>query len=120
MQNPIDLQQLQRMRTPGLKEIRGIRQALFFATAGAAAATASDVVDNVMASALGNFGLLLIMIRFWFIAPQAVAMAKKGDPRWVKAEADFYFTNFPWAELVGRAGWILLFFAVLMQLMGIP
>ena len=112
MQKPVDLQQLQRMRTPGLKEIRGIRQALFFA--------ASDVVDNVMASALGNFGLLLIMIRFWFIAPQAVAMAKKGDPRWVKAEADFYFTNFPWAELVGRAGWILLFFAVLMQLMGIP
>lgn len=119
MQKPIDPQQLQRMRTPGIKEITGIRQALFFATAGAAAATASDVVDNLMASALGNFGLLLIMVRFWFIAPQAVAMAKKGDPRWIEAESNYYFANFPWAEMVGRAGWILLCVGVVLQMMGL-
>ena len=111
-------QQLQQYRKPYLKEIRFVRALMYAGTAAFFAAAASDVVSNAMASALGNIGLLLILVRLYFLSPLIVAKAKKGDERWIEAEADAVYERYPWVEHTGRIGWWILLAAVVLQLFG--
>lgn len=95
-----------------------MRTLMYAGTAAFFAAAASDFVSHAMASALGNIGLLLILVRLYFLSPLIVAKAKKGDERWIEAEADAVYERYPWAEQAGRVGWWILLAAVVLQLFG--
>lgn len=106
---------MQMRRAGGEKEIKILSGCLFVGTAAAFAAAASDLVDEALASALGNFGLLGILIRVYFFTPQIVAQAKQGDANWLEAEVRYARERYPWANLVGKAGWTLLLAGVCAQ-----
>ncbi len=109
-------QQLKHYRQPYQKEIRFVRILMYVGTAAFFAAAASDLASNASASAIGNFGLVLILLRLYLLSPLIVARAKRGDQKWVQAEADALFERYPWADQLGRAGWWLLIVAVVLQL----
>ena len=88
----------------------------YVATAGSFAAGASDMVDNAVASALGNFGILLILYRLYVLGPLLVARSSLGNDRWVDAEAQWVEDNYPWLDTVGKAGWGLLVVGVVLQM----
>ena len=73
-----------------------LRLFFYVATAGSFAAGASDMVDNAIASALGNFGILLILYRLYVLGPLLVARSSLGNDRWVDAEAQWVEDNYPW------------------------
>ena len=54
----------------------------------------------------------------WFesIPPRTLAIARKGSPRWIRAETEYLEANFPWYELVGKFGWVCLAISVALQL----
>lgn len=111
-----DNPQLERMRSASMREIRTMRMVLYFATAAAMAAAAADFDTNAPASALGNLGLLLIMGRLFILTPIVIARTKKGSNQWLQAEYDNIETNYPWADMVGKAGWALLMISVFVQI----
>ena len=109
------------MRGEATGTIRLMRTILYLATAAAFAAAAADFAGAAVASAAGNVGLLLIMARLFIMTPVAVARARKGEQRWIDAEYDHIAEHYPWADAVGRAGWIVLGASVLMQIfLGVP
>lgn len=89
---------------------------LYVATAAAVAAAAADFEANAPASALGNLGLLLIMARLFVLTPVVVARSKKGSQQWLDAEYENIETRYPWADMLGKAGWVLLMLSVFMQI----
>lgn len=105
------------LRGSANKTIRTMRLILYVATAAACAAAASDFVDNATASALGNVGLLLIMARLFIITPLAVARARNATRQWIHAESRHIARHYPWADMMGRAGWVMLGASVLMQML---
>ncbi len=113
----IDEKALERLRAQGgAKEIRTASGGLFVATAAAAAAAANDFMQGAQASALGNVGLLLIMLRVYWNVPRMVASARGENKIWLQAETDYLQEHYPWADSVGKAGWVVLVGAVLLQL----
>lgn len=74
------------------------------------------MVDDAVASALGNFGILLILYRLYVLSPLLVARSSVGDDRWVEAEAQWIEGRYPWLDMLGKAGWGLLAVAVLLQM----
>ena len=108
---------LERMRAGSMREIRLMRLVLYIATAAAMAAAAADFESHAPASALGNLGLLFIMGRLFILTPLVIARTKKGSNQWLEAEYDNIQTNFSWADLLGKAGWVLLMFSVFVQIM---
>lgn len=103
------------MRQGSESMIRLMRTTLYVATAAAAAAAAADFEAQAPASAAGNLGLLLIMVRLFVLTPAVVARARSGDSNWMRAEFSWAQQTYPWANPVGRAGWVLLFVSVLLQ-----
>jgi hypothetical protein len=113
----IDEKTIERLRAEGgARPIRSACAMLFVATAAAAAAAASDFVSGAQASALGNVGLLLIMLRVYWNVPRSVAASRSGNKRWLQAELDYLQERYPWADAVGKAGWVILVGAVALQL----
>lgn len=112
----IDEKTIEKLRAQNAQQIRTASWGLFVATAAAAAAAANDLVQGAQASALGNIGLLLIMLRVYWNVPRAVAAAKKTDKRWLQAEIEYLEERYPWADTVGKAGWVILVGAVALQL----
>lgn len=114
--------ELEKLRAQkGGKEMRYAHALAFFGTAASIAAAASDVVDKAYAGALGNLGMFLILIRFYLNVPRVIAKAVRPDERWYRMETDHLYDVFPWAEQVGRVGWVCLFVGVVLQLgLGIP
>ena len=84
-------------------------------TAACVAAAASDVVDKDYANALGNFGLFAVLLRFYFVVPKIMAVAREGGMRWIKAEDNYLEENFPWYDWIGKIGWSCLVFSVGLQ-----
>ena len=82
-----------------------LRLFFYVATAGSFAAGASDMVDNAVASALGNFGILLILYRLYVLSPLLVARSSAGNDQWVDGEAQWVETTIRgltrWARPVG-------------------
>lgn len=109
-------QELKKYRLPRQRHISMLRIFFYVATAGAFAAGASDVVDNAMASALGNVGILLILYRLYVLSPLLVARSSVGDDRWMEAEARWVEETYPWLDMLGKAGWGLLVVAVVLQM----
>ena len=107
---------LQRMRGRSSVTIARGRLVLYIATAVAFAASAADFAGNAAASALGNLGLLLIMVRLYILMPVAVCRAYKGEKRWLNAEYDYIREFYPWTDGVGRFGRMLLVASVLLQI----
>lgn len=112
----VDEKTIEKLRAQSAQQIRMASWGLFVATAAAAAAAANDFVQGAQASALGNIGLLLIMLRVYWNVPRTVAAAKKTDKRWPQAEIEYLEERYPWADSVGKAGWVLLVGAVVLQL----
>lgn len=108
---------LERMRAGSMREIRMMRLVLYIATAAAMAAAAADFESHAPASALGNLGLLFIMGRLFILTPLVIARTKKGSNQWLEAEYDNIQANFSWADLLGKAGWVLLMVSVFIQIM---
>ena len=117
-ESPVNEQQLQQFRKPYMKEIRFVQTLMYVGTAAFFAAAASDFVSQAPASALGNLGLVLILVRLYVLSGLIVAKAKNGDVRWIEAEVDYAEQRYPWADQTGRAGWWILLVAVVLQLMG--
>jgi len=111
------LEHLEKLRAPLAKELRLVRSTLFVATAACAAIAASDMLDNNLVSALGNFGLLCILERMYLLAPMAMAKVRGGTERWIRAEKEFLRENFPWCDVLGKLGWGCLMISVVTQLM---
>lgn len=109
-------QELKKYRLDRQRHISTLRIFFYVATAGAFAAGASDMVDDAVASALGNFGILLILYRLYVLSPLLVARSSVGDDRWVEAEAQWIEGSYPWLDMLGKAGWGLLAVAVLLQM----
>ncbi len=99
------------------REINFVKQAMFFATAAAFAAGASDMAGNAVAGGLGNFGILLILVRVYFMAPVVIASVRAQDSQWAAEEEEELMRRAPWVHIVGRAGWGLLFASVGLQLL---
>ena len=99
------------------REINFVKQAMFFATAAAFAAGASDMAGNAVAGGLGNFGILLILVRVYFMAPVVIASVRAQDSQWAAEEEAELMRRTPWVHMVGRAGWGLLFASVGLQLL---
>ena len=97
------------------REINFVKQAMFFATAAAFAAGASDMAGNAVAGGLGNFGILLILVRV--MAPVVIASVRAQDSQWAAEEEAELMRRTPWVHIVGRAGWGLLFVSVGLQLL---
>ncbi len=98
------------------REIMLVRETMFFATAAAFAAGAADMASNAVAGGLGNFGILLILIRVYFMVPVIIASVRAQDGVWAEGEEAELMQRVPWIHIVGRAGWGLLFASVLLQL----
>lgn len=109
-------EQLEKLREPFAKELKIVLGTLFIATAACMAVAASDVYDNNLVSAAGNFGLFCVLFRIYLMAPRTLAIARKGSPRWIRAETEYLETHFPWYELVGKFGWVCLAISVALQL----
>ena len=109
-------EKLDHLRDPGRKEIGLGQWSLYLATAASLAAAANDLAMDLLSSALGNFGLLLIMGRLYFFVPYAVAKAKGGSKEWIRAEKQNLDENFPWADKMGKLGWGVLIVGVVMQI----
>lgn len=107
---------LEKMRGEAMGTIRLMRIILYLATAAAFAAAAADFAGKAVASAVGNIGLLLIMARLFIMTPVTVARARKGEKRWIEAEYEHIAEHYPWADGMGRVGWIVLGVSVLMQI----
>ena len=99
------------------REINFVKQAMFFATAAAFAAGASDMAGNAVAGGLGNFGILLILVRVYFMAPVVIASVRAQDNQWAAEEEAELMRRTPWVHMVGRAGWGLLFASVGLQVL---
>ena len=99
------------------REINFVKQAMFFATAAAFAAGASDMAGNAVAGGLGNFGILLILVRVYFMAPVVIASVRAQDSQWAAEEEAELMRRTPWVHMVGRAGWGLLLASVGLQLL---
>ncbi len=106
---------LERMRAGKVREINVMRWVLYVATAAAAAASMADLQGNAPASALGNFGLLLIMARLYVLAPVVIARTQAESDKWQQTEYEHVEKNYPWADMLGKAGWVLLMLSVLLQ-----
>lgn len=98
------------------KEINFAREAMFFATAAAFAAGAADMAAHTVAGGIGNFGILLILVRVYFMVPVIIASVRAQDRAWAEDEAAEIANRRPWVHLVGRAGWVMLCVSVLLQL----
>ena len=85
--------------------------------AAAFAAGASDMAGNAVAGGLGNFGILLILVRVYFMAPVVIASVRAQDSQWAAEEEEELMRRAPWVHIVGRAGWGLLFVSVGLQLL---
>lgn len=109
-------QEIRKNRLNCQRQIGMLRLFFYVATAGSFAAGASDMVDNAIASALGNFGILLILYRLYVLGPLLVARSSLGNDRWVDAEAQWVEDNYPWLDTVGKAGWGLLVVGVVLQM----
>lgn len=109
-------QEIRKNRLNCQRQIGMLRLFFYVATAGSFAAGASDMVDNAVASALGNFGILLILYRLYVLGPLLVARSSLGNDRWVDAEAQWVEDNYPWLDTVGKAGWGLLVVGVVLQM----
>lgn len=108
--------ELKKSRLSREKQIRMLRIFFYASTAAAFAAGASDIADSAISSALGNFGILLILARLYVLSPLMVSRSSAGDEKWAQAEADY-----PWLDTLSRVGWGLLAAGVLMQLIyGVP
>lgn len=99
------------------REINFVKQTMFFATAAAFAAGASDMAGNAVAGGLGNFGILLILVRVYFMAPVVIASVRAQDSQWAAEEEAELMRRTPWVHMVGRAGWGLLLASVGLQLL---
>lgn len=115
----MDREHLERLRAPLAREIRLITNVLYVATAACMAVAANDLANHDIQSAIGNIGLLLVLLRIYLTAPKCMAMARHGSRRWIKAEEDFLHEHFPWCDAMGKAGWICLFVSVALQLSAI-
>lgn len=109
-------QEIRKNRLNYQRQIGMLRLFFYVATAGSFAAGASDMVDNAVASALGNFGILLILYRLYVLGPLLVARSSLGNDQWVDAEAQWVEDNYPWLDTVGKAGWGLLVVGVVLQM----
>lgn len=109
-------QEIRKNRLNCQRQIGMLRLFFYVAAAGSFAAGASDMVDNAVASALGNFGILLILYRLYVLGPLLVARSSLGNDRWVEAEAQWVEDNYPWLDTVGKAGWGLLVVGVVLQM----
>ena len=109
-------QELRKNRLNCQRQIGMLRLFFYVATAGSVAAGASDMVDNAVASALGNFGILLILYRLYVLSPLLVARSSAGKDQWVDGEAQWVEDNYPWLDTVGKAGWGLLVVGVVLQM----
>lgn len=109
-------QELKKYRQSRERHIFLLRIFFYVATAGSLAAAVSDAFDNALASAMGNFGVLLILGRLYVLCPYLVARSSVGDDRWVRAEADWIEETFPWIDFLGKIGWGLLTVGVIMQM----
>ena len=109
-------QQFENKRKEYAKEIVFVRETMFFATAAAFAAGAADMVSNTVAGGLGNFGILLILARVYFMVPVIIASVRAQDYEWARYENARVMQLMPWIHRVGRVGWGLLFVSVVMQL----
>ncbi len=113
--------ELKKSRLSREKQIRMLRIFFYASTAAAFAAGASDIADSAISSALGNFGILLILARLYVLSPLMVSRSSAGDEKWAQAEADWAEDNYPWLDTLSRVGWGLLAAGVLMQLIyGVP
>lgn len=110
-------QQLKKMREQYAgKEIQIGRACTYVASAAAFAAAASDFVDMKYAGGLGNFGLVLIILRIYFNVPRVIAQSIRPNEKWYKLETQYLIEKLPWVDVMGRAGWIFLFSAVICQM----
>lgn len=98
------------------KEINFAREVMFFATAAAFAAGAADMAAHTVAGGIGNFGILLILVRVYFMVPVVIASVRAQDRAWAEDEAAEIASRRPWVHLVGRVGWGMLCVSVLLQL----
>ena len=73
-------QEIRKNRLNCQRQIGMLRLFFYVATAGSFAAGASDMVDNAIASALGNFGILLILYRLYRSEERRVG--KECRSRW--------------------------------------
>ena len=112
----VNEQRLKQYRQPYKKEILFVRALAYVATAAFFAAAASDFASQASASALGNLGLVLILMRSYFLAGYIVSIAKNGDPQWQSAELEDVARRYPWTGRVANIGWMLLVAAVVLQL----
>ena len=99
------------------REINFVKQAMFFATAAAFAAGASDMAGNAVAGGLGIFGILLILVRVYFMAPVVIASVVAQDRHWAAEDVEDLMRRSPWVHIGGRAGGWLLFASVGLQLL---
>jgi hypothetical protein len=109
--------ELRKYRKSRERHIGLLRIFFYAATAASFAAGASDAVDGDLGSALGNFGILLILGRLYLLSPLLVARSSVGDDKWVDAEADWAEDRYPWLDTLGNAGWALLGLGVVLQLL---
>ncbi len=109
-------QELRKNRLQCQRQIGMLRIFFYVATAGSFAAGASDMVDNALASALGNLGILLILSRLYLLSPLMVSRSSVGNEKWAEAELTWVEDNYPWLDTVGRAGWGLLAAGVILQM----
>lgn len=107
---------IKKKRRQYAREIMLVRETMFFATAAAFAAGAADMASSAVAGGLGNFGILLILIRVYFMVPVIIASVRAQDGQWAENEEEELMRRTPWIHMVGRAGWGLLFASVLLQL----
>lgn len=112
----VTYEQLEKLREPHAKELRIVLWTLFVSTAACMAVAASDVYDQNLVSALGNFGLFAVLERIYLVAPKTLAITRGGSPRWARAEAEYLNQHFPWYDIVGKIGWVCLAVSVTLQL----
>lgn len=108
--------EMKKWRLSRQRPIGALRVFFYVATAASFAAGASDVFDHAVASALGNFGILMILFRLYVLTPVLVARSSEGDEKWAEDEAQWLEDNYPWLDTMGKAGWGLLAAGVLMQM----
>ncbi len=111
-------QELKQNRLNCQRHIGMLRLFFYVATAASLAAGASDIVDNALASALGNIGILFILGRLYLLSPLLVSRSSAGNERWAEAELQWVEQNYPWLDSFGRGGWGLLIAGVLLQMFG--